>query len=299
MSFITRFSQPKLLVPLASAFTVGATVFAYQQMSTAAVRNETSKAFANADEWIDLKLVKIESLSKDSKHFTFDLPSKDQVSGLVTASCVLAKFVTPKGSNVIRPYTPVSDVNQKGQLEFVIKHYEGGKFTTHLFGLEENDIVSFKGPILKWKWEPNQFKSVALIAGGTGITPLYQLLHEITKNPEDKTEVKLFYGSKTPEDILLRKEIAAIAAKHPQVSVTYFVDSKAGSSDDTLNEGYITKEFIAANFAKPSADNKVFVCGPPPFYNAVSGAKISPSDQGEVTGALGELGFTKENVFKF
>ena len=35
------------------------------------------------------------------------------------------------------------------------------------------------------------------------------------------------------------------------------------------------------------------------MYKAISGGKKSPSDQGELSGLLKELGYTKEDVFKF
>lgn len=35
------------------------------------------------------------------------------------------------------------------------------------------------------------------------------------------------------------------------------------------------------------------------MYKAISGAKVSPSDQGEVSGILKELGYTKDDVYKF
>jgi NAD(P)H-flavin reductase len=40
--------------------------------------------------------------------------------------------------------------------------------------------------------------AVGLIAGGTGITPCYQLIKAIFKNPNDKTKVTLVYGNVTP-----------------------------------------------------------------------------------------------------
>ena len=50
-------------------------------------------------------------------------------------------------------------------------------------------------------------------------------------------------------------------------------------------------------------NNLIMVCGPPPMYDAVSGPKIfeegQPPKQGEVSGILKELGFTKDAVFKF
>jgi cytochrome-b5 reductase len=43
----------------------------------------------------------------------------------------------------------------------------------------------------------------------------------------------------------------------------------------------------------------VYVCGPPGMMASVSGNKKSPSDQGDLTGILADMGFTKEQVFKF
>ncbi|CAL1189646.1 unnamed protein product, partial [Candida parapsilosis] len=83
-----------------------------------------------------------------------------------------------------------------------------------------------------------------------------------------------------------------------QVRVTYFVNDKKGKDFDGV-EGFITKDFLQKNLDKPSPDTKIFVCGPPGLYDAISGNKKSPSDQGEVTGALADLGYTKEHVFKF
>ncbi|ODV81903.1 ferredoxin reductase-like protein [Suhomyces tanzawaensis NRRL Y-17324] len=300
MSFahqLTRLSNPRVLFPFVAA--VGSVGLAYHYSTRLSfIANETAKAFSNSDEWIDLKLAKSYDVSHDSKVLVFHLPEKDHVSGLVTASCVLTKFVTPKGNNVIRPYTPISDVDQKGTIEFVIKKYEGGKMSTYTHDLKENDTLSFKGPIVKWKWEPNQYKEIALIGGGSGITPLYQLVHQISKNPEDKTKVQLFYGSQTEEDILIKEELDALVKKNPeQIKIHYFVDKASDKWEG--NTGYVTKEFLEANLPGPSKDSKIFVCGPPALYKSVSGPKVSPTDQGEVTGALADLGYTKEHVYKF
>lgn len=51
---------------------------------------------------------------------------------------------------------------------------------------------------------------------------------------------------------------------------------------------------------EPKHDNmKIFVCGPPGMYKAISGAKNSPFDQGELTGVLKEMGYSKDQVYKF
>ncbi|CCH40851.1 NADH-cytochrome b5 reductase 2 [Wickerhamomyces ciferrii] len=290
-SIFSRFASSRTQwVPFAVGGAAVAASLYYSTTARAPVANETPAAFKGDNEWVDLKV--------NTRHFYFALPSADQVSGLKTASMLLGKYVTEKGNNVIRPYTPISDNDQKGQIEFVIKRYPTGKFGNHLFSLKENDTVTFKGPVRKWEWTPNQFENVTLIGGGSGITPLWQILHEITKNPEEKTKVNLVYGNKTPEDILLKKDLDAIAEKFSdRVKVHYFVDKPVdGWKGET---GFITKDWLSKNVPHPDNSHQVFVCGPPPLYEAISGNKVSPSDQGELTGALKELGFTKDNVFKF
>lgn len=252
-------------------------------------------------EWVDLKLTQIKPLSNDTSVYTFAFPDSKQTSGLVTASAILTKYVTAKGSNVVRPYTPINDTEDKGSLDLLVKTYEGGKMSTYIHDLKLNDTLSFKGPILKWKYEPNQFKEIGLIGGGTGITPLYQVVHEVLKNSSDNTKITLLYGSKTPEDILLKPELDSLASKYPdQLTVKYYVDSlgdaKAG---ENMTVGYITKEVLESSLPKPSDDSHVFICGPPGMYKAISGTKVSPSNQGEVSGLLKELGYDKTHVFKF
>ncbi|CAH00358.1 cytochrome-b5 reductase [Kluyveromyces lactis] len=293
-----RLSRSNKFLPIALGVGAASIATAIILQRNYSIMNDTSKAFLGDNEWIDLPIIKIEKLSHDTKRFTFALPKKDQVSGLITASCILAKFVTPKGSNVIRPYTPVSDNGTKGKMELVVKHYENGKFTSHLFGLKENDTVSFKGPITKWEWKPNSYDSITLLGAGTGINPLYQLVHHIAENPEDNTKIHLYYGNKTPEDILLKSELDNLQKKYPdQVKITYFVDKAEGNFEGET--GFITKDYLSHQAPKPSEKNQVFVCGPPPFMKAYSGPKVSPQDQGELTGILAELGYSKSNVFKF
>lgn len=298
---LARFVRPtqKILPYAIGAIAIGIGARYLSTSWDASIRNENPKVFIGDKKWIDLELEKVLEESHDTKRFFFKLPSEDSVTGLTLASAVLTKFITPKGSPVIRPYTPVSDLEQKGYLELVVKHYEGGKMTDHMFQLKPKDTLAFQGPIPKWQWKANSYDTLTLIGGGSGITPLYQLIHHIAKNPEDKTKINLYYGNRTPNDILLKKELDEIQKKHPdQIKVTYFVDKDpSGKFDGTV--GYITKDFLAKNAAGPKEKTVVFVCGPPPMMDIISGQKKSPMDQGELTGALKELGYTPEQVFKF
>lgn len=50
--------------------------------------------------------------------------------------------------------------------------YPKGPMSTHIHGMDINQTLSFKGPIPKYEWAPNKHEHIALIAGGTGITPM-------------------------------------------------------------------------------------------------------------------------------
>lgn len=281
----------KFIVP---AVAVAGGAYYYQSISTPPPR----PVFQGDGSWVDLKLTNIKPVSQDTSIYTFAFPESNQTSGLIVASAILTKYVTAKGNNVIRPYTPITDVENKGSFDLLVKTYQGGKMSVHISNLKVNDTLAFKGPILKWKWSPNQFNHIGLIGGGTGITPLYQLIHQVLKDAKDNTKITLLYGSKTNDDILLKQELDQLVEKYPtQLNVKYFIDQGESTKDVTV--GYITKEVLEANLPKPSDDSHVFICGPPPMYKAISGAKVSPSDQGEVTGILADLGYDKTHVFKF
>lgn len=284
-------------LPIYSGLAIGGAL-AYYLSTASKLRAEAPPSALEPGQFTPIPVGSTKYISKDTKEITFDLPEGHSFGGS-TAYMVMFKFVTPKGSNVIRPYTPVSTPDTTGSATFVIKAYKDGKMSNHVHGLNPGDKVDIKGPIQKYKLDANQHKQIALIGGGTGITPLYQVLQRVADDKNDQTKVNLFYGSNTPEDVLLKNEIDELVAKKPeQLSVTYFA-AKAG--DDWKGEkGFITKDFLEKNLFKSSDDNvKVFVCGPPPLYDAISGNKVSPSDQGELKGALKDLGFEKDQVFKF
>lgn len=53
-----------------------------------------------------------------------------------------------------------------------------------------------------------------MIAGGSGITPMYQVAQAILRDPHDATKISLIYANVAEEDILLRKEFDAWSQDH-------------------------------------------------------------------------------------
>ncbi|GAA5910049.1 hypothetical protein JCM8208_000939 [Rhodotorula glutinis] len=270
------------------------------------VKVQGESALSN-DEFRDFKLAEVIPYNHNTSRFVFDLPDGTS-SGLTVASALVCKAskegecVNDKGKPVIRPYTPVTAPDVEGKLELLIKHYKGGAFTEHIFGLKAGDSVAMKGPIPKHPWKANEFESVGFIVGGSGVTPAWQILQAIDANPQDKTKATLIFANVTEEDILLRKEFEDLAARKPEQFQVHFVLDKPPSGWKGPT-GYVNSQVVKEAFKKfnttPESNVKIFVCGPPGQVKAICGPKKSMKDQGELTGTLAEMQYKKEQVFKF
>ncbi len=98
---------------------------------------------------------------------------------------------------------------------------------------------------------------------------------------------------------MLKSEFQDLENTYPQRFKAFYMLDKPpeGWQQGT---GHITKELLKTVLPEPKSENiKVFVCGPPGLYRAVSGVKKSPADQGELTGMLKELGYGQDQVYKF
>jgi cytochrome-b5 reductase len=170
---------------------------------------------------------------------------------------------------------------------------------THIHNLKVGDTLEIKGPFPKYFYKANTIDEAGLIAGGTGITPMLQLIRKILDNPADKTKINLIFANNSTKDILLKDELDKLAKEHSdRFKVKYVIaKSESGWKGDV---GFITKDLIKKTLhGSQHKDSMVFICGPDPMLNVISGGKNPDKSQGEVGGILKELGYTTENVYKF
>lgn len=66
--------------------------------------------------------------------------------------------------------------------------------SSHIHALQPGDKLAMKGPNLKYPYKPNTDKHIGLIAGGSGLTPMYQLVQKIALDPNDTTKVDLIFA---------------------------------------------------------------------------------------------------------
>uniref|UniRef100_A0A183G7K0 cytochrome-b5 reductase n=1 Tax=Heligmosomoides polygyrus TaxID=6339 RepID=A0A183G7K0_HELPZ len=209
-----------------------------------------------------LPLVEKIEVSHDTRRFRFKLPSEDHVLGLPVGQHV---YLSAKidGKLVVRPYTPISSDDDLGYVDLMIKiDFRGPSGLTVYKGHGRFAVR----PDKKSPPKERVFKRISMIAGGTGITPMLQVISAILKHPDDRTQISLLFANQSEEDILCRKELDDLASKHgDRFKVWYTVDRPpAGWKYST---GFISDAMIKEHLYPPSEDSAVLMCGPPPMIN--------------------------------
>ncbi|XP_008303460.1 NADH-cytochrome b5 reductase 2 [Stegastes partitus] len=257
-----------------------------------------------------LPLIHKQEISHDTKKFRFGLPSGSHILGLPVGQHV---YLSAKvsGSLVVRAYTPVSSDEDQGFVDLVVKVYyknihpsypDGGKMSQYLDSMTLGDTIDFRGPngLLVYKGKGQfsiradkkseakvkKFRHVAMIAGGTGITPMLQLLRRITSDPSDGTKCSLIFANQTEKDILLREELEEVQKNHPgRVKLWFTLDKPP--QDWKFSSGFVTADMIQKHLPAASSDVLVVLCGPPPMI------------QNACLPNLDKLGHKTENIFAY
>ncbi|KAJ6352806.1 hypothetical protein OIU76_001925 [Salix suchowensis] len=233
-------------------------------------------------EKIPCKLIKKEILSHDVRLFRFALPSEDQVLGLPVGKHIFL-CATVNDKLCMRAYTPTSSVDVVGHFDLVIKVYfkgvhpkvpNGGQMTQYLDSLSLGSVIDVKGPLGHVEYagrgkllvhdKPKFAKKLTMLAGGTGITPIYQVIQAVLKDPEDKTEMYVVYASRTEDDILLREELDSWAKEHERLKVWHVIQ-KSTKEGWQYSTGIVTESILREHVPEGSEDTLALACGPPPM----------------------------------
>lgn len=264
------------------------------------------------DDFVPMTLIRKDVLSHDTAKFTFALPSRKHILGLPTGQHVSLTFTDTDSKAIQRSYTPVTDNSTLGKFSLVVKVYkaapprfpEGGKMSQHLDGLKIGDSMLVKGPKGHTEWkgsgkfivkplgkphESRDSSHIGMMAGGTGITPMLQVLHHIFRDKTDTTtQVKLIYANQTEDDILVRSELETLQKEFPdRFSLWYTVD-RSDNADWKYDTGFMSKSMFEKHLIFEGAkDSQFFMCGPPPMIKFA----CQP--------ALQELGFSEKDWVVF
>jgi ferredoxin-NADP reductase len=176
-----------------------------------------------------------------------------------------------------RVFSIASSPTRRDQLEltFVVK----GQFTQRMMReVQAGKIVWLKLPYGEFTFDSDSAHPAVFIGGGTGITPFLSYLQWAADKKGDRP-IRLFYGVKSPQDLLFKDRLDHWQAMLPHLSVYYFVEQEAegipGAHSGRLDMSAIWPEVQT----KPVSD--FYLSGPPAMIDTLSAQLVQKGVQTE------------------
>ena len=69
-----------------------------------------------------------------------------------------------------------------------------------------------------------------MIAGGTGVTPMYQVAKAILKDATDKTQISLLFANVSADDILIEDLLSELQTQSPQFKVRVCLQTSSSNN---------------------------------------------------------------------
>jgi len=265
------------------------------EVDTPSESTEPRPIFLQPKAWTKAVLSRKDIISSDTRTFIFTLEHEKQVIGLPTGQHIMMRLRDPVTREaIIRSYTPISESSLQGQLHILIKVYfdtpnqPGGKMTKALDAIPCGHFVDFKGPIGHFEYlgkgkceisrKPRFVKRFIMICGGSGITPIFQVLRAVMRDQEDTTKCLVLDGNRLEGDILCREDLDSFntgelnqGVNKDKLRLLYLLSRP----DDkwTGMKGRIGKELIEKELGpcKGNGEDLILICGPESLEKSVHG----------------------------
>ncbi|BCR89282.1 cytochrome b5 reductase family protein [Aspergillus chevalieri] len=232
-----------------------------------------------ADQFQDFILKEKNEISHNVTIYRFSLPRPTDILGLPIGQHIsLAATIEGQPKEVVRSYTPISSDEDAGYFDLLVKAYPQGNISKYLTDLQVGQTMKVRGPKGAMVYTPNMCRHIGMIAGGTGITPMLQIIKAIIRNRprnggNDTTKVDLIFANVNPEDILLKDQLDQLEKEDDGFNVYYVLNNPPASWNGGV--GFVTPDMIKERLPAPASDVKILMCGPPPMISAMKKATES------------------------
>lgn len=159
------------------------------------------------------------------------------------------------GTEVVRPYSPTT-LPGTDEFALAIKRYDDGLASSYMHTRspgDEIEIGAFEGNLSLA--DPD--RDIALLASGTGLTPLLSILRQYAR--VGNGDAHLVFGERTADSLFHRSTLDELAATHGNVEVTYTLSDPEWHWLDRT--GYVQDHLDDLFDDFESRD--VYVCGVP------------------------------------
>ena len=183
------------------------------------------------------------------------------------------QLTAPDGYTATRSYS-IASSGEGAEVVLAVARVPDGEVSPFLIDeLRAGDRLEVHGPLgAYFVWhasvDGSAGRPVQLIAGGSGVVPLYAIA-QAHVDAGDATPFRLLYSVRTPEDVFFAEELAAAAAGPVPFTADYVYTRRAPAGAEAP-VGRITRERVAATTLAPEVEPLVYVCGATAFVEQVA-----------------------------
>lgn len=169
-----------------------------------------------------------------------------------------------RADGLVRSYSSASCAAQDYFLDLHIRHDPKGVMSHWIFSeLEPGAEIEIQGPHGGCHYrEDESERNLLLIAGGTGLGPLYAILRDALHKGH-RGQIFVYHGARTHSGLYLHRELQALAESHPNV---HYQGCLSEETQPELAAGLVTD--VAMQRHPQLADWRIFLCGPPAMVQA-------------------------------
>lgn len=169
------------------------------------------------------------------------------------------------GTTTTRSYSPANTANKLGELEFLIRIVDGGKFSTYLKSdAHIGQKIQVKGPSGIFGLKENGFTPRYFIAGGTGLAPILSMVRRMHEWQEPQKCV-IYFGVNTEAEIFHLNELDQLAAEMKTLELRNCVWK---CSDDWHCEKGSVVDILRRDLQETGVKPDIYLCGPPGMVDA-------------------------------
>jgi ferredoxin-NADP reductase len=177
-------------------------------------------------------------------------------------------FLLIDGRPVSRCYTISSPPTRPHLLGITVKRQPGGLVSNWLHDtMGPGKRISADGPFGVFTIARHPSAKYLFLSGGSGITPVMSMTRTLYDLGSD-ADVVFVHSARTPSDIILARELAAIASTAPTVRVVPVCERDSPREPWVGLRGFLSAEMLRL-LAPDLAQRVVFCCGPAPYMAAV------------------------------
>jgi len=123
-------------------------------------------------------------------------------------------------------------------------------------------------PLGSYAYVPNKWEYIGMMAGGTGLTPMFQIINYIFFNTEDKTKISFIFGNSTEQDIILKDTLNGLKERYPERFSIYYTLTYP-TANWTGGQGHISKEMVQEHMPSPDANYAILLSGTASFLSTI------------------------------